>query len=78
MNDTLKSMKNFYQLQFAALPGEKRMRMAVNSFDCVKTMVLSSLKEQFNESEIKRQLLIRFYKEDISKKQMDVFLEECL
>jgi hypothetical protein len=78
MDDTSKIMANFYCLQFAALSGEKRMRMAADSFDSAKTMVLSSLKAQLTESEIKRQLLLRFYKEDISKKQMDIFLETCL
>ena len=77
MNDTSKTMKRFYRLQLASLSGEKRLKMAADSFDSAKAIVLASLKKGLDESEIKRQLLLRFYKEDISKKQMDEFLKEC-
>jgi hypothetical protein len=78
MNDTSKIMENHYRLQFAAFSGEQRMRMAADSFDSIKTMVLASLKADLNESERKRQLLLRLYQNDISKKQMVDFLEACL
>ena len=51
------------------------MRMAADSFDSAKAIVLASLKKGLDESEIQRQLLLRFYKEDIGKKQMNEFLK---
>lgn len=67
-------MEQYYYLKFAALSGEKRLKITADSFDSAKAIVLASLRKGLDESEIKRQLLIRFYKEDISKKQMDEFL----
>jgi hypothetical protein len=78
MNDTSKPLEHFYRLQFKGLSGEKRMRMAADSFDSAKAIVLASLKKGLGESEIKRQLLLRFYQKDISKKQMDEILSEGL
>ena len=75
MNDTSLKMEQYYYLQIIALSGEKRLRMAADSFDSAKAIVLASLKKGLDESEIKRQLLLRFYKEDIGKKQMDEFLK---
>jgi hypothetical protein len=77
MNDTSLKMEQYYYLQLTTLSGEKRLRMAADSFDSAKAIVLASLKKGLDGSEIKRQLLLRFYKEDISKKQMDEFLKEC-
>jgi hypothetical protein len=77
MNDTSKTMERFYCLQLAGLSGEKRMRIAADSFNSAKAIVLASLKNGLDESEKKRQLLLRFYKEDISKKQMDDLLRAC-
>jgi hypothetical protein len=51
--------------------------MAADSFDSAKAIVLASLKKGLDESEIKRQLLLRFYQKVIGKKQMDEFLREC-
>jgi hypothetical protein len=76
MKDTSKTMEGYYRLQFEGVSGEKRMRMAADSFDSAKSIVVASLKKGLTESEIKRHLLLRFYQKDISKKQMDEILRE--
>jgi hypothetical protein len=68
-------MERHYRLRISRLSGEERMKMAADSFESARAIVLASLKEGMNEQETRRQLLIRFYQEDIDQKQMNIFLK---
>ena len=76
MNDTSEIIQQLYYDKFAALSGEERIKIASDSFDAARKIVLSSLAHVKDDFILRKKLLFRFYGDDLTKKQLSEFLNK--
>lgn len=70
-SDTHPEIDKLLVEKFKQLSGEERVEMATSMFDTAREIVLASIKNKnpnISESEIKKELLLRFYGHELSPK----------
>ena len=67
MNDTSPETEAFLKARYAALSGQERLLMALQMFETAQQIVLSSLDPALGAAARRRELLRRFYGEDLAQ-----------
>jgi hypothetical protein len=75
MKDTSSATEKIYTDMLLRLPGEKRFIMGALMFDAAREMVIASFPEGLSASEIKINLLQRFYAADLDQRQLNEITE---
>ena len=81
MNDTPLQVTGQFQRLLMMKKPEERLRMACSMFDAAKIMAKNSILERFpgiSEAELKKQIFLRFYKEEFSELQRKKILESLI
>jgi len=68
VNDTSPEIEALLGQRFAAMTGEERMLMALQMFETARLVVLSSLDPRLGEYERRRELVRRFYGDELATK----------
>ena len=66
MNDTSPAMEALIAARFASLTGAERLMMALQMFETVQQIVLSSLDPLLGEYQQRRELCRRFYGDSLA------------
>lgn len=67
MDDTSPAIEALLARRFAAMTGAQRMLMALEMFETAQLVVLSSLDPQLGENERRRELVRRFYGDELAR-----------
>ena len=67
MNDTSQEMEAFLKSRYAAMTGSQRAMMALQMFETAQQIVLSSLDPAMGEAARQRELLRRFYGDELAQ-----------
>jgi hypothetical protein len=70
-----KKVESIYRKMMAEKTGEERLLMGFSMFDFASTILLSSIKENTPPEKLKKELFLRLYRNDFSKKQQDKILK---
>lgn len=68
MNDTSPAIEALLTERFAAMSGSERMQMALQMFETAQEIVLSSLEPNLSETGRRRELVRRFYGDELAQK----------
>lgn len=68
MNDTSPAIEALLTERFAAMSGAERMQMALQMFETAQEIVLSSLEPNLSETGRRRELVRRFYGDELAHK----------
>ena len=67
MNDTSPAMEALIAARFASLTGAERLMMALQMFETAQQVVLSSLPPGLGETQRRRELVRRFYGDELAR-----------
>lgn len=70
MDDTSNKIKKLIQTKYAALSGEARFIMGAEMFNSARKLVLASLPKGLSDTNIRKELFLRFYRNDFPKDQL--------
>jgi hypothetical protein len=74
MNDTLPETQRILDELYKKFSGEEKILIASGMFDVARQIVLSSLPNKLSKKEKLKALILRFYKDDFTEKQIeDIF-----
>ena len=68
MNDTSPAMETLLTARFAAMTGAERLLMALQMFETAQKIVLSSLSPGLDETGRRRELVRRFYGDELAQR----------
>ena len=68
MNDTSPAIEALLTERFAAMTGSERVLMALQMFETAQKIVLSSLDPSLSEAGRRRELVRRFYGDELARK----------
>ncbi len=77
MLDTPEEFSKKWEAELEELTPEERLRMACSMFEFARDLVVSSLQNQnpdISSSELSRQVLLRFYSQDLDPLIINAFL----
>ena len=72
MNDTSSAMEALLTARFAAMTGAERLLMALQMFETAQKIVLSSLSPDLDEIGRRRELVRRFYGDEMAQRAFPV------
>lgn len=75
MTDTNPTIEMKLASMMMAKTGVERLKMGFSMFDMAKKIVIASILASGNKSNLRSQLLLRFYKVDLDSKTIDKILK---
>ena len=72
MNDTSPALEALLTARFAAMTGAERLLMALQMFETAQKIVLSSLSPDLDETGRRRELVRRFYGDEMAQRAFPV------
>jgi hypothetical protein len=75
MHDTDPEIARRYRELLLRCSNTERLRMGVNSFEAARAIILASLPKGMSEREIRKELLLRIYGNDLDKDTLHRVLE---
>ncbi len=61
---------------YSSIPGEQKLLMALQMFDTVRKIVISSLPKDLSNNQLRKQLFLRFYGNDFSEEEKEKILSK--
>jgi hypothetical protein len=74
MNDTTPEIENKLNQIYLSKSGEEKLLIALQMFETAKKIVISSMPKNLSDSDFRRELFLRFYGDDFSKKERENIL----
>ena len=74
MLDTNKDIETLYKTMLMEQSGEERMKMGASMFDTVIKFIEASLPKDLSETEKKKQIFLRLYKNDFNQDELNLIL----
>jgi hypothetical protein len=76
MDDTDKHSDKVIKETVMSFSGEKRLLLAAKSHEAARDLVRASLSKDLTDEEIRRELFLRFYKNDFSSDEIRMIIEK--
>lgn len=78
MNDTSDLIKEKLEANYASISGEEKLLMALSMFETARELVIASLPKDISESELRKELFLRFYGNDFDEDQKIKIIQRLL
>ena len=75
MLDTNKDIEMLYKRMLMEHSGEERMKMGASMFDTAIKFIEASLPKTLSETEKKKQIFLRLYKNDFKQDELNLILD---
>lgn len=78
MNDTSDLIKEKLESNYASISGEEKLLMALSMFETARELVIASLPKDISESELRKELFLRFYGNDFDEDEKIKIIQRLL
>lgn len=78
MNDTSDLIKEKLEANYASRSGEEKLLMALSMFETARELVIASLPKDISESELRKELFLRFYGNDFDDEEKARIIKRLL
>lgn len=78
MNDTSDLIKEKLEANYASISGEEKLLMALSMFETARELVIASLPKDISESELRKELFLRFYGNDFDEDEKIKIIQRLL
>lgn len=78
MNDTSDLIKEKLEANYASISGEEKLLMALSMFETARALVIASLPKDISESELRKELFLRFYGNDFDEDEKIKIIQRLL
>lgn len=78
MNDTSDLIKEKLEANYASISGEEKLLMALSMFETARALVIASLPKDISESELRKELFLRFYGNDFDEDEKKKIIQRLL
>lgn len=78
MNDTSDLIKEKVEANYASISGEEKLLMALSMFETARALVIASLPKDISESELRKELFLRFYGNDFDEDEKIKIIQRLL
>lgn len=78
MNDTSEIIREKLAIEYSLRSGEEKLLMALSMFETAREMIIASLPKDISESELRKELFLRFYGNDFDDEEKARIIKRLL
>lgn len=78
MNDTSDLIREKLAAEYSSRSGEEKLLMALSMFETARELVIASLPKDISESELRKELFLRFYGNDFDEDEKIKIIQRLL